>query len=217
MALSKVNLTNAISGTLPAGNVNNATLDNVTSVPGAAIKGSMFLISEQTASSSASIEFTTGIDSTYPIYQFEFINIHPASDNQNFQVNFRDGGSSFDATKTTTFFTAQHKEDDSSTNLAYSLGNDIAQGTGFQTLSYAITNDNDGCVSGELKLFNPSSTTFVKHFISRANGMVDDGGIQTTDFYVAGYCNTTTAIDGVQFKFASGNIDSGDIKLYGIS
>jgi hypothetical protein len=216
MALSKVNLTNAISGTLPAGNVNNATLDNVTSVPGAAIKGSMFLISEQTASSSASIEFTTGIDSTYPIYQFEFINIHPASDNQNFQVNFRDGGSSFDATKTTTFFTAQHKEDDSSTNLAYSLGNDIAQGTGFQTLSYAITNDNDGCVSGELKLFNPSSTTFVKHFISRANGMVDDGGIQTTDFYVAGYCNTTTAIDGVQFKFASGNIDAGTIKLYGI-
>jgi len=177
----------------------------------------MTLLQTQTASSSATIDFTSNIDSTYDSYVFKFINIHPASDNQNFQVNFRDGGSSFDATKTTTFFTAQHKEDDSSTNLAYSLGNDIAQGTGFQTLSYAITNDNDGCVSGELKLFNPSSTTFVKHFISRANGMVDDGGIQTTDFYVAGYCNTTTAIDGVQFKFASGNIDSGDIKLYGIS
>ena len=197
----------------------NNSLSAITTVPTAISDtfGSMTLLQTQTASSSATIDFTSNIDSTYDSYVFKFINIHPASDNQNFQVNFRDGGSSFDATKTTTFFTAQHKEDDSSTNLAYSLGNDIAQGTGFQTLSYAITNDNDGCVSGELKLFNPSSTTFVKHFISRANGMVDDGGIQTTDFYVAGYCNTTTAIDGVQFKFASGNIDSGDIKLYGIS
>jgi hypothetical protein len=190
---------------------------SITSLPSGVSGSSLVLISTVTASSSSTVEFTSGIDSTYKEYQVHYIDVHPASDNQNFQVNFRDGSSAYDATKTSTFFTAQHKEDDSATNLAYSTGNDIAQGTGFQTLAYAVTNDNDGSVSGKLKLFDPSNTTFVKHFISRANAMVDDGGIQTTDFYVAGYCNVTAAIDGIQFKFASGNIDAGTFKLYGVS
>ena len=196
---------------------NDRSMASITSFPSGVSGSSLVLISEQTASSSSTISFTSGIDSTYKEYQVHYIDVHPASDNQNFQVNFRDGSSAYDATKTSTFFTAQHKEDDSATNLAYSTGNDIAQGTGFQTLAYAVTNDNDGSVSGKLKLFDPSNTTFVKHFISRANAMVDDGGIQTTDFYVAGYCNVTAAIDGIQFKFASGNIDAGTFKLYGVS
>lgn len=196
---------------------NDRSMASITSLPSGVSGSSLVLISTVTASSSSTVEFTSGIDSTYKEYQVHYIDVHPASDNQNFQVNFRDGSSAYDATKTSTFFTAQHKEDDSATNLAYSTGNDIAQGTGFQTLAYAVTNDNDGSVSGKLKLFDPSNTTFVKHFISRANAMVDDGGIQTTDFYVAGYCNVTAAIDGIQFKFASGNIDAGTFKLYGVS
>ena len=195
---------------------NDRSMASITSLPSGVTGSSLVLISTVTASSSSTVEFTSGIDSTYKEYQVHYIDVHPASDNQNFQVNFRDGSSAYDATKTSSFFTAQHKEDDSATNLAYSTGNDIAQGTGFQTLAYAVTNDNDGSVSGKLKLFDPSNTTFVKHFISRANAMVDDGGIQTTDFYVAGYCNVTAAIDGIQFKFASGNIDAGTFKLYGV-
>jgi len=142
--------------------------------------------------------------------------VHPATDNQDFTVNFRDGSTAYDATKTTTFFTAHHAEDDSPATLQYSTGNDIAQGTGVKNLAYAVTNDNDGSVSGTLHLFDPSSTTFVKHFMANSHAMADDGGIQNTNFFVAGYCNTTTAIDGVQFKFDSGNIDAGTFKLYGV-
>ena len=195
---------------------NDRSMASITSLPSGVTGSSLVLISEQTASSSSTITFDSNINSTYKEYQVHYIDVHPATDNQNFQVNFRDGSTAYDAQKTSTFFTAQHKEDDSATNLAYSTGNDIAQGTGFQTLAYAVTNDNDGSVSGKLKLFDPSNTTFVKHFISRANAMVDDGGIQATDFYIAGYCNVTAAIDGIQFKFASGNIDSGTFKLYGV-
>ena len=183
--------------------------------------GSQVLIKTITASSDGTISFAHGsssvvLDSTYPIYLFKYINVHPATDNQDFTVNFRDGSTAYDATKTTTFFTAHHGEDDSPATLQYSTGNDLAQSTGVQNLAYAVTNDNDGSVSGTLYLFNPSSTTFVKHFIANSHAMVDDGGVQNTNFFVAGYCNTTTAIDGVQFKFDSGNIDAGTFKLYGI-
>jgi hypothetical protein len=143
--------------------------------------------------------------------------VHPATDNQDFTVNFRDGSTAYDATKTTTFFTAHHGEDDSPATLQYSTGSDLAQSTGVQNLAYSVTNDNDGSVSGTLNLFDPSSTTFVKHFMANSHAMVDDGGLQNTNFFVAGYCNTTTAIDGVQFKFDSGNIDAGTFKLYGVS
>jgi len=178
--------------------------------------GSMVLLSEQTASSSANISFTSGIDSTYPIYKFEYINCHPQTDGQNFQVNFRDGGSNYDATKTTTAFTAYHNESDSATSLEYESSNDLAEATGFQTIvgGGGTGNDNDQSVSGILYLFNPSSTTFVKHFLNTSHHAHNNNfAIQ---HYVSGYCNTTSAIDGVQFKFASGNIDAGTIKLYGI-
>ena len=180
------------------------------------LAGSMTLISTTTASSDATVTIASGINSTYKEYIIKYINVHPATDNQDFTVNFRDGSTAYDATKTTTFFTAHHGEDDSPATLQYSTGNDLAQSTGVQNLAYAVTNDNDGSVSGTLYLFNPSSTTFVKHFIANSHAMVDDGGVQNTNFFVAGYCNTTTAIDGVQFKFDSGNIDAGTFKLYGI-
>jgi hypothetical protein len=175
--------------------------------------GSMVLISEQTASSSANISFTSGIDSTYPIYKFEFINAHPSTQ-AHFQVNFRDGGASYDATKTTTVFNVHHNEADSNTDLSYSGSFDLAQSTSFQSLAESTGAGNDECCSGELFLFNPSSTTFVKHFISQVNNYY--AGTYSMSWHIAGYCNTTTAIDGVQFKFASGNIDSGTIKMYGI-
>ena len=176
--------------------------------------GSMVLLSTVTASSSATIEFTSGIDSTYKEYQFHFIDIHAQTDNKSFLVLFRDGSSAFDATVTSSAFEAYHNEADDATGLAYNTGFDVAQGTGGQELFEDQGNDNDQCGCGILHLFNPSSTTFVKHFISRSRNTQHAN--YTSDGFVAGYCNVTAAIDGVQFKFASGNIDAGTIKMYGI-
>jgi len=199
---------------LPAA-INDTSVASISELENAATGGALTLISEQTASSSASISFTTGIDSTYPIYKFEFINIHPSTDNTNFQINFRDGGSSFDAIKTTTFFETYHYESDAS-NLRYDANNlDLAQSTSAQTISNFVSNDNDASTNGTVYLYSPSSTTFVKHFISVSQGSWS--GSASINNYVAGYCNTTVAIDGVQFAMSSGNIDSGTIKLYGIS
>jgi hypothetical protein len=197
---------------------NNNSISAVTSMASLST-GSMTLIKEQTASSSASISFVDGssdvvLDSTYPIYLFKFINMHPASDEVNFSVNFRDGGSSYDATKTTTAFAADHYENDSGATLFYWGSKDLAQSTSAQPIASAIGNDNDQSCSGSLLLFNPSSTTFVKHFISDANVIhASDLSLRQLS---AGYCNVTSAIDGVQFTMSSGNIDAGTIKLYGI-
>jgi hypothetical protein len=174
------------------------------------------LIETQTASSDSTLDFTSGIDSTYDEYVFKFINIHPATDAVYFQVNFRDGGSSYDATKTSTVFEAYHLEDDSGTALGYKGGNDLAQSTGVQRITSNIGNDNDQSGSGYLHLFSPSNTTFVKHFIVRTVHYANPE-IYAEDYYAAGYCNVTAAIDGVQFSMSSGNIDSGSISLFGIS
>ena len=168
-----------------------------------------------TASSSATLDFTSNIDSTYNIYKFRILNLHPATNNVSFSVNFRDGSTAFDATKTTTAFYAYHTESGSGSGLAYDTGKDLAQSTGVQVLNTSVSNANDSGVSGELFLFNPSSTTFVKHFLSKTNNMQD--GDSSEVFHIAGYCNTTTAIDGVQFSMSSGNIDSGTIEMYGIN
>ena len=192
---------------------NNNSLSSVTSAAGFPA-GAMTLISTTTASSDSTISITSGIDSTYPIYVFKFISVHPSADNVHFRVNFRDGGSSYDATKTTTYFRAYHDEAGSATSLAYSGGNDLAQGTGVQNLTEGQGNGNDESFSGEMFFFNPSSTTFVKHFISRLQSY-NQADI-SYESYVAGYCNVTAAIDGVQFTMTSGNIDAGTIKLYGI-
>ena len=198
---------------------NNNSISALTSA-GQLAQGKLTLIKEQTASSSASISFVDGsggvvLDSTYPIYIFKFFNIHPSADDKTFQFNMSaDSGSNYNVTKTTTVFKANHDEGDSATNLTYDSGEDLAQGTGFQTLGNGVGGDNDQSLSGTLHLFKPSDTNFVKHFISTIQYYAFNN--YTNNFYVAGYGNTTSAVDAVQFKFNSGNIDSGTIKLYGI-
>ena len=197
---------------------NNNSISAVTSAASIP-SGAMTLIKTLTASSSGTLSFVDGsdgvtLDATYPIYVFKFYDIHPATDGQFFQVNFRDGGSSYDATKTTTYFRAIHNEAGNDAELGYRTGQDLAQSTNPQYITWRVGNDNDQSCSGTLTIFNPSNTTFVKHFISTSNTYSDDN--YTYNIFVAGYNNVSSAIDGVQFSFASGNIDSGKIKLYGI-
>jgi len=182
--------------------------------------GAMTFIKKLTASSSSDLTFVNGasdvvLDSTYKEYIFMFNNLHYSNDACNFQVNFRDGGSSYDATKTTTFFRAQHDEADGTTDLSYQTSRDTAQGTGVQALAENIGNGNDESLSGTLHLFNPASTTFVKHFIAQTQYYQTSNYSETV--FVSGYCNVTAAIDGVQFDASAGNIDAGTITLYGIN
>jgi len=176
--------------------------------------GSQILISEQTASGSASISFTSGIDSTYPIYRFEFINMNPATDNVFFQFNLStDGGSNYNVTKTSSYSRAYHREDDSAVVLEYDTGRDLAQSTSYQDLTAGNGNGADEDCSGTLTLFNPSSTTYVKHWISTINTYFFDN--ISMESFTAGYGNTTSAVNAIQFKMSSGNFD-GTIKMYGI-
>ena len=196
---------------------NNRSIKDITAIPGAA--KSLTHIKTLTASSDSTLSFVNGssdvvLDSTYPIYLFKYINIHAASDEVDFSVNFRDGGSSYDATKTSTAFAANLDESHGNASLFYWGSRDLAQSTGVQKLASALGNGGDECGSGELYLFNPSSTTFIKHFVSTANGY--HASNYTVNQFVGGYCNVTAAIDAVQFTMSSGNIDAGTIKLYGI-
>jgi len=195
--------------------LNNRSVKDITQFGSISSLGSLTHIATQTASSSSSINFTSGIDSTYKEYIFYFVNIHPATNDVSFVFNLSaDSGSNYNVTKTTTFFRARHKEDGSSSALEYRTSQDLAQGTGTQQLA-GSGNDNDQSISGTLTLFNPSSTTFVKHFIA-TNNACDEGNGSRNNF-IAGYANTTSAIDAVQFTFASGNIDSGQILLFGLN
>ena len=198
---------------------NNNSMSAITSLPSGVGGGSLNLISTTTASSSSTVSIASGIDSTYKEYIVKFFDVHPATDNSTstnyFEVNFRDGSTDYDATKTTAIFRTYHFEDDSTQALTYDTSHDLAQSTGFQRIAQGMGNDNDQCVAGTLHLFNPSSTTFVKHFICETNNIhADDASYR---WNVAGYINTTTAIDGIQFKMTTGNIDSGTFKLYGVS
>jgi hypothetical protein len=179
------------------------------------LQGNMVFISSQTASGSASLSFTSGIDSTYDEYVFYFVNIRPATDNGffSFQANATDS-SGYDRTMTTTYFDAYHEEDGTGGAVEYRTGYDQAQGTAFQTILPYMGNDADGGGAGELHLFSPSSTTYVKHFYIRTNYYYSADASYNT--FVAGYINDTTAIDDVQFKMSTGNIDTGSIYLYGI-
>ena len=180
--------------------------------------GNMVFIKKLTASSSANLSFVDGtssvvLDSTYKEYVFTINNIHPQTNDESFTVNFRDGGTDYDAVKTTASFRAYHDEAGTTQAAAY-VDNDLAQSTAVQNISNNLGSDADQCVSGYLHLFNPSSTTFVKHFISNVQHMQGDPA--STNVYVAGYGNTTSAINAIVFKMNSGNIDAGTIKLYGI-
>ena len=178
--------------------------------------GAWTLLSTQTASSSATLSFTSGLDSTYDAYCFRFYNMHPATDSAHFSFNASaDSGSNYNVTKTTTAFYAYNQEDDGDAALSYLTGLDLAQSTAIQKISGTIGNANDEAASGYLYLFKPSSTTFVKHFLSRSQ--THGSNDSNADMYWSGYLNTTSAVDAIQFSMHSGNIDAGVIKLYGIS
>ena len=195
---------------------NNNSLSAITTKPSGLSGGSMNLISTQTASSSSTISFTSGIDSTYDEYVFKFYDIHPATDNTQFSFQVDTGtNTNYNQTITSTFFDAYHDESDSDNAVGYRTALDQAQGTAFQNLTGFSGNGNDECSSGTLHIFEPSSSVFVKHFISNINDYTFANYISSS--YVSGYINTTTAITRVQFKMASGNIDSGTIILYGVS
>ena len=202
--------------------LNNRGVRSATTFGSISVLGEMRFIKKQTASSSSTISFVHGtsdvvLDGTYKEYLFTFKNIHPSDDGAVFEVNFStDGGSNYNVTKTSTYFEARHDESGSSA-LAYETVEDLAQSTDFQTIQRNQSNDNDHSTNGTLTLFNPSSTTFVKHFISHVSGNHESDW--NLNVFVAGYANTTSAINAVQFKKASGDgdIDAGDICLYGIN
>ena len=183
--------------------------------------GSMVFIKKLTASSSSNLSFVNGssdvvFDSTYKEYMFTFKDIHPSDNATRLKFNASDDTSShsYDVVKTTTMFNAYHNEGDSTTAVAYETGTDEAQSTASIFLGNDTKNDNDACMTGFLQIFNPSSTTFVKHFVTNFNH--NQSNAFTVNVYVAGYFNTTSAITGLQFKMGNGNVDSGTIKLYGI-
>ena len=203
------------SGVLLPASLNNNSIANVTAYNASVATGNMVLLSSQTASASASISFTTGIDSTYKEYQFYFINCHPATNDVRLIFNgSTDSGSNYNVTKTTTAFYAFHTENDATTAFTYQTALDLAQSTDFQSVTNAIGNDNDQSACAVLTLFNPSSTTYVKHFTIVAN--TPDESDATVNHYFAGYFNTTSAVNAIQFKMSSGNIDDGTILMYGI-
>ena len=184
---------------------------------GVSATGDVVLLHDTDYSNVASASITSGIDSTYGEYIFKFYNINPATSDGDFtfQVNATDGADYNDSAITSSSFRAQHKEDDSQAELDYITGSDQAQGTAFQSILVYIANGTPDSAVGELHLFNPASTTYVKHFYSISNSVGNVGDPRTYNAYVAGYINDTTAIDDIQFKMSSGNFD-GTIKMWGV-
>jgi len=199
--------------------LNNRGVRNVSTF-GSVGGGSLTFIKKLTASSSATLSFVDGassvvLDNTYKEYLFTWKDIHPATDGASFQFNMSiDSGSNYNVTKTTTYFTAYNYESGGTPALTYAANVDLAQSTAFQNVNSGVGSDNDQCAVGTLHLFNPSSTTFVKHFIT--NGNTAEAADLSSNVFVGGYGNTTSAVDAIQFSMSSGNIDAGDICLYGI-
>ena len=204
------------SGVILPAAINDASVASITDLENIAAGGAQNLISTSTASSSASVAITSGLDSTYPVYKLEFINIHPATDNHYFQMNgSSDGGSNYNVNKTTSSFRSAHQESDVTTEVAYKTADDVASSTGDARLYNGLGASAEESLNGYMLLFAPSNTTFVKHFMVRVHGVEASPG--SFEHYVSGYFNTTSAINAIRFQMGSGNIDSGKIKLYGIS
>ena len=196
---------------------NNQSLTAITALPSAVSGGAMTLLETQTASSSATLSFTSNIDSTYKEYQIHFIDVHPESGSR-LAFQFDTGtNTSYNQTITSSSFAARHDEGDTSADLGYQAGDDLAQSTSFQRLSVGgtVETDADASATGIIHIYDPSNTTFVKHFIATMQIYHNDQA--THNSFVAGYVNTTTAITRVQFKYESGNIDAGTFKLYGVT
>ena len=184
--------------------------------------GKMTFIKKLTASDTADLTFVNGassvvLDSTYKEYIFFFDNIHVSTDDAEFTVGFRDGSTDYDATKTTSNFRAFHFEDASNAGVGYQTSHDLAQSTSFQRLGQFQGNGNDASGAGYMQLFNPGSTTYIKHFIANYTHHYTNAAPGNIHNHTAGYCNVTAAIDAVQFKLTSGNFDQGVIRMYGIS
>ena len=200
------------SGVFTSSAITNSSVTGITVLANA--EDGITLISSQTASNSASISFTSGLTSTYKAYKFVFVNINPATNETDFLFNLStDGGSNYNVTKTSTYVNAYNLEAGGAEGLVYDTDGDLAQGTGFQQLGFNIGNGADESLSGSLTLFNPSSTTYVKHFIAVTQYLHQAD--RSYNDYAAGYANTTSAVNAIQFKFDSGNFD-GTIYLYGI-
>ena len=198
--------------------LNNRSVKDVTAFGSISSLGSLTHIATQTASSSASLSFTSGINSTYKEYIFYFVNMHPATNGSGINLGFNlsiDSGSNYNVTKTSSHYRAYHHETNGATALEYDSALHLAQSTSLQLIAENVGGDNDQSCSGTLHLFNPSSTTFVKHYISLFN--VVTHADYSVNHYVGGYANTTSAVDAIQFKFSSGNIDSGQILLFGLN
>ena len=219
MAISKLNY-NSLNVT-PSANAAIGFDSGADDLETGAGGGSINFIKKLTASSSSTLSFVDGsdgvvLDSTYKEYLFTFNNIHPSANQPDFQFNFSiDGGSNYNVTKTTTTFYAIHSENDATATLSYHAAFDLAQNTAYQGLAGSVGNTSDESVSGIFRLFNPSSTTFVKHYITE--NQYYNNNTYSQIIYGAGYGNTTSAVDAIQFKMSTGNIDAGDICLYGIS
>ena len=195
---------------------NGTTIIDAGALGAGVASGSLQLISSQTASGSANISFTSGITSTYKEYLFSFHNIHPATDGAKFGFQFNASGESgFNETLTTTYWRSYNNEAADSAGTGYVTSEDQGNGTSFTILDGGVGADADQCTAGHVKLFDPSNTSHIKHFIFR--GTHYDVNNFVADVFVGGYVNTTTAITEVQFKFASGNIDAGTIKMYGVA
>ena len=193
---------------------NDRSMASITSLPSGVSGSSLVLISTTTASSSSTVSIT-GLDSTYKEYIIKIINAHPSIDDSRLVMQGSTDSSNYGVTMTSTAFRAYNYEDDSNRGLGYQTSADVAQGTGFTRIGIlASGGDNDECCSGEFHIFDPSNTTFVKHFISR----MSEAGAEprAVDGYAAGYFNTTSAITAIQFKFDQGNVDAGTFKLYGV-
>jgi hypothetical protein len=201
--------------------LNNRGVRSATTFGSVSALGEMRFIKKLTASSDSELSFVDGtddvvLDDTYKEYLFTFKDLHPSEDGKKLRVNFSaDGGSNYNVTKTTTLFYSRHNEADDNTALSYEASWDLAQSTSQQFLTNDVGTDNDQSQAGFLRLFNPSSTTFVKHFMAETSTY--HYGDYYYQLFIAGYCNTTSAVDAVQFDMSSGNIDAGDICLYGIN
>ena len=215
MALSKVNF-NSLNVT-PAASKAIKFNSNNNGIETGDVGGSLVLLETQTLSSAAStISFTSNIDSTYKEYIFKFIDIHPASEYAHFSFQADTGtNTNYNQTITSTAWTSTSNEGGTEAIINYQTASDQAQGTGFQYLTDQLEADNDSCAAGTLHIFDPSNTTFVKHFIARTQFYQKSDGTQENDY--GGYFNTTSAINAVQFKMSNGNTDSGTIEMYGIN
>ena len=195
---------------------NNNSLSAITALPASISGGGLSLISTTTISDSSSVTITSGIDSTYKLYILKLINIHPASDNAELEINFSiDGGSNYNVAKTACGFIAQHNEADNYATMYYDAGIDSNQATGDHVIHENIGGDNDEALCGTIYFYNPSSTVHVKNYLTEFSSA--NGEPNNTMGRVDGYANTTSAINALKIEMQSGNVQSGILKLYGVS